>query len=138
MHGEDELGISGHASHVEQVREFQRTLSMLGLRYEAEGDTTRIHMDGLLVEVKDLPGGGVVIEAMLPLPASTGDDPGFYSSSAERLFKLMREMGEGLGVEYSIDEAAPGYPVLRATIRVGGLEEAYTLLDSALRSLLLA
>lgn len=137
MHGEEEMGISGHASHVEPVREFQRTLSMLGLRYEAEGDTTRIHLDGIVVEVKDLPGEGVAIEAIVPLPSGTGEEPGFYAESLGTLLRLLKEMGPGLGVEYSVDEAAPGYPVLRATIRVGGLEEAYRLLDSTLRGLLL-
>ena len=135
MHGDEELGIPGHASHREYVREFQRTLLMLGLRYEAEGDTTRIHLDSLVVEVKDLPGGGVVIEGIIPLPPATGEDPSYYTSAFEKATRLLQEMGEGLKVSYTLDEAAPGYPVLRATVNVGGLAEAYTLLEAALRAM---
>ncbi|MEB3774860.1 MAG: hypothetical protein GSR86_08045 [Desulfurococcales archaeon] len=137
MHGDEELGIPGHASHREEVRELQRLLSMLGVRYEAEGDVTRIHIDGLVVEVKDEPGRGVIIEEIIPLPGASGEDPEYYIQAFKAGMEIIAGAGEGFTVSYSVDEAAPGYPVLRATLNVGGLDDAYRLLRSILESLML-
>jgi len=130
MHGpgDEELGIPGHASKREASKRFQRLLAEAGCSFEAEGDTTRLVIGGSIVEVKDEPGEGVVVEASLPLPTSTAE----LEAEREGCIKAL-ELLTSLGREpaYSVDDSLPGYPVLRGRVAFQSLEEAYNALYEA-------
>ncbi len=127
-HGDEELGIPGHAGKSEPSKRFQRFLAEAGCSFEAEGDTTRLVLGGSIVEVKDEPGGGVVVEASIPLPTSSTE----LEAEREGCLKAL-ELLTSLGKEptYLVDASLPGYPVLRGKVEFKSLEEAYNALYEA-------
>ncbi|MCX8196226.1 MAG: hypothetical protein N3F67_04030 [Acidilobaceae archaeon] len=130
MHGDHEVGIPGHASHKRQLLRLQRALKELGFSFEAEGDVTRIHVNGALVEVRDEPGIGLalLLNASLPYRCSKDCDSSL-AAFASVLSYLSRE------VEYELDQSIPEYPMLRARVIFGSVEELVESLISALERL---
>ncbi|BAA79354.2 hypothetical protein APE_0399.1 [Aeropyrum pernix K1] len=132
LHGEPgEEGIPGHAGRGVSGA-FQRRLSEMGCQFEAEGDVTRIHVAGGLVEVKDEPGVGPIVEASIPLPV----DPSTVGESLEgmkALLGLMTMLGRPLS--YQLDDSLPGFPILRVKAVFETLEDAYSSLTAALERL---
>ncbi|MEB3780142.1 MAG: hypothetical protein GSR85_07925 [Desulfurococcales archaeon] len=111
MHGWDELGIPGHAGHSSAAKLLQSALKDLGVRFEAEGDMTRIMLDGAVIEVRDEPGGGYIVLATLSLPAEAGEDPGEYIEAFSRVLGVfMRLRGR---IRYELDSSLQDYPMLR-------------------------
>ncbi len=111
MHGWDELGIPGHAGHSSAAKLLQSALKDLGVRFEAEGDMTRIMLDGAVIEVRDEPGGGYIVLATLSLPAEAGEDPGEYIGAFSRVLSVfMRLRGR---IRYELDSSLQDYPMLR-------------------------
>ncbi|BAN89758.1 hypothetical protein [Aeropyrum camini] len=129
MHeGFGEEGIPGHAGRGVPGA-FQRRLSEMGCQFEAEGDVTRIHLAGGVVEVKDEPGVGPIVEASIPLPV----DPSTVGESLEgmrALLGLMTMLGRPLS--YQLDDSLPQFPILRVKAVFETLEDAYEALAGAL------
>jgi len=129
---EDEHGIPGHAGKTGPARLLQQAILALGYSFEAEGDTTRIHVDGVIVEVKDDPDLGRITQVSAPLPAP-GDDPGEASKPLAVLgFIVAMLRGEA---RYVAEEAGPGYYTLHAMIPYGDPYEQAEDLLNALRIL---
>jgi len=124
-----EEGIPGHASVGGPVRVLQRFLRDNGFSFEAEGDVTRIHVDGVLVEVRDEPSIGLAVLASLPLPYGFSDVD-FHVRAALSFTLLLAMLGRP--VSYDVDSSLEGYPVLRARIV---FEDAETLVSSLIRVL---
>ena len=132
---EESHGVPGHVSATRVVRWFQELLRNLGCRFEAEGDVTRIHLESSLVEVKDEPGRGVIIEASIQLPSSTGEESDFYINGIRLVLGIFSSLSPGRSVSYSLDDSIPGYPFLRVVVGYNDLNEAYTDLARALERL---
>jgi len=132
---EGEEGIPGHASHKPKIRDIQRMLSTIGLNYEVEGDLIRVHLDNTLVEIKDEPGGKIIMEFLTSLPRETGEPSTDYLHQFSLILSMLEAIGPGKSIKYDIDEAAPGYPVLRIYIQLPSLEDAYELLAIVLNYL---
>ena len=129
MHGEDELGIPGHASHKDEIKRVQELAGELGLSYEAEGDMTRIALGDLLIEVRDEPGGEGVIQVMAVMP-----EPG---SAHDVLCSMARVIDAVRGYErfeYSLEPIA-GYSTLSFTAYYTDIFEAYRNIEPVLRVL---
>ncbi|MEN2999252.1 MAG: hypothetical protein ABDH61_01565 [Acidilobaceae archaeon] len=117
----DAPGIPGHASHNRHLLRLQRALKELGYSYEAEGDVTRIHLEGSLVEVRDEPGIGLALLLTAALPYKCEDDCASSVVSFSTLLSMMKKEAE-----YELDRSIPGYPMLRARVvfeNVGDLVE---------------
>jgi hypothetical protein len=113
---EEEAGIPGHAGRG-VAGELQRSLKNLGCRFEAEGDMVRIHVGSAVVELKDEPERGAVIEAVIPLLEEAPLREEEISEAVEDAAKAARilyKAARGLRVEYELDTSLPGYPMLRA------------------------
>ena len=132
---EEPHGVPGHVSGTRVVRWFQELLKNLGCRFEAEGDVTRIHLESSLIEVKDEPGRGVIVEASLQLPPSTGEELDFYVNGIRLALGILSSLSPGRSVSYSLDDSIPDYPFLRAIVSYNDLNEAYTDLARALDQL---
>lgn len=129
MHGDEELGIPGHAGKREASKRFQRLLAEAGCSFEAEGDTTRLMLgSGAIIEVKEEPGEGVVVEASIPLPASITELEEGRDSMVKALELLL---SLGMEPEYRVDNSLPGYPVLRGRVLFRSMEEAYQAIEEA-------
>lgn len=132
-----EYGIPGHASKKGWANRLQQWLKQRGVRFEAEGEATRISLDsGLLVEIAEsLEGDGYDIVMSIPLPG-TGEE----ASSEEALapvrdaFELAGMLGGEL--RYELDTSMPGYPVLRVMRGYRDPEEMVDALIAALDRLL--
>ena len=124
---EEPEGIPGHVSHGGPVRRLQEALKELGISYEAEGETTRIHLGQVIVEVKDDPEYGKITQVQAPLP-QPGDDP----MEAGETLKTLAETVSRLSGEarYMLEELVPGYPSIIAIIPYADLErQVQDLLD---------
>jgi len=116
----DEHGIPGHAAKSAAARLLQERLRQLGVSFEAEGDTTRVHVSGVIVEAKDDPELGLVVQVQAPLPRP-GDDPG---DAAAALAAFARAVAVAPGeARYAVEEPVPGYPSIVAVIPVPGQVE---------------
>jgi len=125
-------GIPGHASFSEPLKRLQVFLRDNGFVFEAEGDVTRIHVEGAIVEVRDEPGVGLAILASLPLPYGGGDAE--YYAEAARVFTSILAM-LGRPVSYEVDASLGEYPMLRARVLFGDVEELVESLVNALSRL---
>ncbi len=114
--GEDEeAGIPGHAGKG-VAAELQRSLKNLGCRFEAEGDMVRIHLGDSVIELKDEPGRGVMVEAQIPLSEEapySEDEIRSTAESAKAAITVVLKAARGLRLEYELDTSIPGYPMLR-------------------------
>lgn len=109
----DPIGIPGHASFEGPYKWLQERLRELGARFEAEGDTTRIHVRHVIIEAKEDPEHGSIVQVQAPLPVP-GDDP---SDHARNLYITSIVVSSLRGdIVYQVEEIAPGYPLLRAII----------------------
>ena len=129
MHGEDELGIPGHASHKDEIKRVQELAGELGLSYEAEGDMTRIALGDLLVEVRDEPGGEGVIQVMAVMP-----EPGSARSVLCSMARVIDAVRGYERFEYSLESIA-GYSTLSFTAYYTDIFEAYRNIEPVLRVL---
>lgn len=121
-------GIPGHAGKGVSLV-FQKKLAEMSCRFEAEGDITRIHVSGAIVEVKDEPGQGPVVEASLQL-ASDSLGVGETIEGFKHALLLLSQLGRPM--EYDLDKGIPGFYILRILVRFEGLEDAYDALIQAL------
>lgn len=121
MHGwDEEHGIPGHAGKSAAARLLQARLRELGVSFEAEGDTTRVHIAGLIVEAKDDPEEGLIVQVQAPLPGE-GDDP---EEAAGTLAAFARAvLTAGGRPRYTVEELMEGYASIVAVIPVGGAME---------------
>lgn len=122
-----EHGIPGHAGKGAS-NTFQRRLAELGCRFEAEGDVTRLHLGSGLVEVKDEPGTGPIVEASIPLPVDE-DGIGESIEAFKNIMFVMTSVGRPLS--YMLDDSLPGMPILRVKAVFETLEDAYSSLMEA-------
>lgn len=129
-HEDFEEGIPGHASTREQLKMLQRFLRDKGFIFEAEGDVTRIHLDGAIIEVRDEPGLGLVILASLPLPYG-GGDVSYYVEAARAYTFILSSLGRP--VSYDVDSSLEEYPMLRARVTFSDVEH---LVSSLMRALI--
>ncbi len=127
-----EEGIPGHGSVGGPLRVLQRFLRDNGFSFEAEGDVTRIHVDGALVEVRDEPGVGLAILASLPLPYGPSD-AGFHARAALVFTSVVAMLGRP--VIYDVDSSLEGYPILRARIVFEDVEDLVSSLIRVLSEL---
>lgn len=118
MHDE-ELGIPGHASHSDAIKRFQRFLRTHGYSFEAEGDMTRIHIDGALVELTEEPARGYVLMITIPLPRGGEPEAEIYRPLRALAFFVSNL---GASVSYELDTGIPDYPLLRAKVFFTDLE----------------
>lgn len=112
---EEEIGIPGHAGKG-VAAELQRSLKNLGCRFEAEGDMVRLHIRDAVIELKDEPGRGAMIEAQVPLLEESplrGEELKEALDSISKVLAIALKAARGLNVEYEIDTSLPGYPMLR-------------------------
>ncbi len=117
MHGwgDEEHGIPGHAGRSEAARLLQGRLRELGVSFEAEGETTRVHVARIIVEAKDDPDLGLIVQVQAPLPAP-GDDP---VEAQEALASFARAvLAAGGEPRYQVEEPVPGYASIVAVIPV--------------------
>lgn len=127
-----EEGIPGHASHEEPLRVLQRFLRDEGFQFEAEGDVTRIHLHGAIIEVSDEPGVGLVVSASLPLPYGGGDAK-YFAEAAKAFSSILALLGRP--VDYYVDSSLEEYPILRARVIFEDVESLVSSLVSALSEL---
>lgn len=106
-------GIPGHASLEGPYKWLQEMLREAGVSFEAEGETTRIHVGSVIVEVKDDPEHGSIVQVQAPLPVP-GDNPGVAGESLRLAGEIIARLHGS--VYYEVEELAPGYPLLRAII----------------------
>jgi hypothetical protein len=124
-----EEGIPGHGSVGGPLRVLQRFLRDNGFSFEAEGDVTRVHVGGALVEVRDEPGIGLAILASLPLPYGSSD-VSFHVRASIAFSSIVAMLGRP--VSYEVDSSIEGYPILRARIVFNDVED---LVSSLMRAL---
>lgn len=108
---ENENGIPGHASKKPWALRLQKWLRDRGAIFEAEGETTRIHVaNGVVVEVSR---HDEVYEATIGvlLPETISDD--YLVDAITIAFKLALLLGEKL--RYELDTSLEGYPRLYIT-----------------------
>ena len=129
VHGDDELGIPGHASHRGEIKRIQELAGELGLSYEAEGDMTRIALGDLLVEVRDEPGGEGVIQVMAVMP-----EPGSAHGVLCPMARVIDAIRGYERYEYSLESIA-GYSTLSFTAYYTDIFEAYRNIEPVLRVL---
>jgi len=110
---DEEHGIPGHAGKSGPAAMLQRALVELGVSFEAEGETTRIHLEGAIIEVKDDPELGRITQVSVPLP-SPGEEPDVTAPPLEVLAVVMSFLRGR--VKYVAEEAAPGYYTLHAMV----------------------
>ena len=133
LEGEDwEEGIPGHASFVGPLRVLQRFLRDGGFQFEAEGDVTRIHLHGAIIEVSDEPGVGLVVSASLPLPYG-GGDVRYFAEAAQAFSSILVLLGRP--VSYYVDSSLEEYPILRARVIFEDVESLVSSLVNALSKL---
>ncbi len=112
---EEEVGIPGHAGKG-IAAELQKSLKNLGCRFEAEGDMVRLHVGDAVIELKDEPGRGAMIETQIPLLDESPfrvDELKEALDSISRALLITLKAARGLKVEYEVDNSLPGYPMLR-------------------------
>ncbi len=130
---EEPVGVPGHGSKEGPAKMLQEELRRLGISYEAEGETTRIHIHGAIVEAKDDPDRGYIVQVQTPLP-TPGEDPGSMVEAYRVLATVVS--GSSRDPEYGVEEPVPGYPSLVTVMAYGGdLDGLVRELLSALRSL---
>lgn len=113
---DSEYGVPGHAGSSEWARKLQSFLKNSRLSFEAEGDTTRIHLGELQLEVsrrEDSSGYQVIL--MVPLPGELSLEETSISGDAFR--RAMSILGRLEGeIYYNLDDSLPGYPVLHIVV----------------------
>lgn len=107
---EEPTGIPGHVGKSEWSKRLQEWLRDCGLRYEAEGEATRIMVDGVLVQVAEGEEGGYSVIVSAPLP-SRGASDAEVADACNALRLAARIAGEE-GIKYEIDDSLPSYPML--------------------------
>jgi hypothetical protein len=125
---EEHHGIPGHAAAGGPSERLQKFLASRGASFEAEGDTTRIHFNGWILEVRDEPGGGFSAIITLGLPEESPSKEA--ARAACEAFSLA--MAIGGRARYELDESLPGYPMLRIVVSRSDLSG---LVDDLLRVL---
>ncbi len=133
-YGDEEHGIPGHAGKGSALA-LQRLLKNLGCRFEAEGDMVRIHLGDSLLEVKDEPGEGLILEASITLIEEAPIKEGSLLEvlgGVYKALKLFYQAAAGAKISYELDTSIPGYPILRARIRVERYDELTLRLSEAL------
>ncbi len=130
---EEPEGIPGHVSHGGPVRRLQEALKELGISYEAEGETTRIHLGQVIVELKDDPEYGKITQVQAPLP-QPGDNPREAGETLKTFAEIVSRLtGEA---RYTLEELVPGYPSIIAVVPYGDVEkQVQDLLGIIVRSL---
>jgi len=127
LHGwDEEFGIPGHAGKSSAARLLQKRLRELGVSFEAEGEVTRVHVGGIIVEAKDDPDLGLIVQVEAPLPGG-GEDP---EEAAATLASFARAvLAAGGRPRYEVEEVVEGYPTIIAVIPVEDqLEQAEAVL----------
>ncbi|MEB3859614.1 MAG: hypothetical protein LRS43_00220 [Desulfurococcales archaeon] len=102
----------GHAAPGGPSKRLQKFLASRGASFEAEGDTTRVHFNGWILEVRDEPGGGFSAIITLSL-ADEGPSRDTARAACEAFSLAMALKG---GIRYEVDESLPGYPMLRIIV----------------------
>ena len=138
MEEDMEYGIPGHASKKAWANRLQQWLRSRGLRFEAEGEATRVSLDsGVYLEVAESleePGAYEVI-VTLPLPVEPGE------ASSEEALQAVRDAFELAGglearLRYELDNDMPDYPSLRIIAVFRDPEEMVSRIIGSLERLL--
>ncbi len=125
----EELGIPGHASKKPSMHRLQTMLRELGLSFEAEGDTIRIHFEGITIELNDY-------NENIQVQIEITPDPNTLPEEAAKNFYLF-----GLATaliraeEYGIENLS-GYTILWAARNLDTLEDAVELIEKTIRKLI--
>ena len=125
---EYEAGIPGHASRKPWALRLQKRLRDHGAIFEAEGETTRIHIvTGVVAEVSR---HDEVYEATISvlLPETISDD--YLVDTITIAFKLALLLGKKL--RYELDTSLEGYPRLYIT---ASFEDPDTLVERLIQAL---
>ena len=120
----EELGIPGHASKRPSMHRLQQLLRELGLSFEAEGETVRIHVGGIVLELSDYGEEIQVQVEVVPEPAASPEE----NARSFYLFGLASALIRA--EEYGVERIA-GYTMIWASRSLGSLEEAVNLLEGA-------
>ncbi len=94
----------------EWVKRLAKKLEEAGVEHEYEGESLRLHLGELVVEVTTHPEGGFMVSMQVPLPGGSEDKPDQYVSAFANAVKLfLRLSGDA---EYQLDTSLPDYPML--------------------------
>ncbi len=107
---EEPAGIPGHAGKSEWSKRLQEWLRDCGFRYEAEGEATRIMVDGVLVQVAEGEGEGYSVIVSAPLPSHGGSEA--EAADACAALRLAARIAGEESIKYEIDDSLPSYPML--------------------------
>ncbi len=123
----EEHGIPGHVGHSDWSRMLQNWLKDCHLRFEAEGEATRVILDnGVMLEVSESPGGeGYELVLSIPL-AGTTDESSEYADAVKDSLRLLSGL-KGYPIKYELDTSLQAYPKLLAIIE---FEDPWELAES--------
>ena len=108
IHGD----IPGHAASEGPAHKLQKFLASRGASFEAEGDTTRVHFNGWVLEVRDEPGGRFSALITINVP-DTGPSEEARRAICEAFNVALSIKGR---VTYEVEEYLPGYTMLRIAV----------------------
>ncbi len=94
----------------EWVKKLAKKLEELGVDHEYEGESLRLHIGDLVVEVSTHPEGGYMVSMQVPLPGPSEENVDQYVETYRKAVKLYARLkGEA---EYQLDTSLPDYPML--------------------------
>ena len=85
------------------------------MEHEYEGESLRMHIGELVVEVSTHPEGGFMVTMQVPLPGPGEEQVDQYVKTFEKALKVFSRLkGDA---EYQLDTSLPDYPMLHLVRR---------------------
>jgi hypothetical protein len=126
-------GIPGHVAEEGWSKSLQEWLKECNFSFEAEGEATRINIDGVLVEVAEASQGeGYDIVISVQLPSQGSSESASDAELVARAIELAVKVAENRRIRYDLDDSLPDYPMLRAIIN---FKDPWDLVDAVYKAL---